>query len=571
MIDPPNNYLDKYYTNKINATKEYLSKYYDLKDCEETDNDLPDKIKKKDYIFWRIKTSVDKEELVLIVVLPRTYPDTFPKIYLSKDCYSRYQPIPHIDKNRLICTRDTNVVCLKDDRCQEGLRKLREIAIETIKSGKNNIIQSEFINEFSAYWNDYATGIFYLTVMDCNKTKLLNMYAMRKKNIISESIENINDIFGDSDIQPKYLQKVHHILMETTISKYPWNDDDLIKIIEDNLQISYDKIQQSTESTSSLPVFLCTFPLGTDYVHFAWHYGGRREGFRKGKMPLKSHRILLEKLAKKEEVEREIAVNHRELGEFKVVIVGCGSLGSNLAMSLVESGINNLDLIDNEKLSSGNIYRHLCSFDDALEMKYKVDAVKDKLIRHCPKLNCNVNQNDVLTVLKNDISVFSEQDLIILAIGNLSVEKRISYLCKIGIIRSPILLIWMEPYGVAGHALFVHPSSGGCFNCCLDPDGYFVNSVARKRKDSYFVREAGCQSSYLPYTQQHISNYINMVLIKIIKVLQNNYSSSYLWTWLGDKSIFKDKGYKMKWKWKYKKIYHIYEQQIKHKKGCLNC
>ena len=570
MTDLPNNYLDKYYTNKINATKEYLNKYYDLNDCEESDNDLPNSITKKDHIFWRIKTYIDKEELILIIALPRTYPDTFPKIYISRNCYSRYHPIPHIDKNRLICTRDTNVVCLNDNRCQEGLRKLIEIAIETISSGIKNRIQSEFISEFHAYWDDYANGIFYLIVKDCNEVKLFNMYDLGKNIIISESIENINDVFGDSSIQPKYLRKVYHILMKTTISEYPWNDDDLIKIIEDHLKISYEKIQQSFEECSGLPVFICTFPLGSDYVHFAWCYTGREKGFRKGRAPLKVNRIALKKLIKKKVDERERTVSHKEL-EFKVSIVGCGSIGSNLAMSIVESGIHNLDLIDNERLNAQNIYRHLCGFNAALKGKHKTDAVKEKLIQHCPKLNCNVKQKDILTLLRDDISIFSEKDLIILAIGNLSVEKRISYLCKIGIIRSPLLLVWMEPYGVAGHALFIHPLSGGCLNCCIDADGYFVHSVARKRKDSYFVREAGCQSSYLPYSYQHISNYINMVLSKIIEVLQNNYSSSYLWTWLGDKSTFIEKGYKMNCKWKYKKIYHMYEQRIEHRKGCLTC
>lgn len=586
MADLPNNYLDKYYTNKIKVTKEYLSKYYNLSDCEESDNDLPDNIAKKDYIFWRIKTYVKKEELILIIALPRTYPDTFPQIYISKNSYSRYHPIPHLNKNRLICTRDTNVVCLNDNRCQEGLRELIEIAIKNIKLGKSNKSQSEIISEFNAYWDDYANSKAYLIVRDCNKVKLFNMYRLGKKTIISESIENISDFLGDLSIQPKYRQKVYHILMNKTISEYPWNDDDLIKIIEYHMKISSKEIEEYFEECPNLAVFICSFPLNGDYVHFAWYYTIRNKllnGFRRGMIPFnvlypkiktqKPNRIELKKLIKKEAGKRERVVNHRELGEFKVSIVGCGSLGSNLAMSIVESGINKLDLIDNEILSIKNIYRHLCDFDDVLGVrpKYKVDAVKDKLIQHNPKLNCNVKQDDVLTLIRNDINVFSDRDLIILAIGNLSVEKRISYLCKIGIIRSPLLLVWMEPYGVAGHALFIHPLSGGCLNCCIDADGYFVHSVARKRKNFYFIREAGCQSSYLPYSYQHVSNYINMILNKIIEILQNNYSSSYLWTWLGDKSTFIDKGYKMNFKWKYKKKYSIYEQRIKHRKGCLNC
>ena len=50
--------------------------------------------------------------------------------------------------------------------------------------------------------------------------------------------------------------------------------------------------------------------------------------------------------------------------EFKmnknVCIIGCGSIGSKIAMSLVQSGIRNVTLIDSEKIESENIARNLC-------------------------------------------------------------------------------------------------------------------------------------------------------------------------------------------------------------------
>jgi tRNA A37 threonylcarbamoyladenosine dehydratase len=48
---------------------------------------------------------------------------------------------------------------------------------------------------------------------------------------------------------------------------------------------------------------------------------------------------------------------------FKVVnvlIAGCGSGGSSVALQLVMSGIHNFTLIDNDTLGPENVIRHIC-------------------------------------------------------------------------------------------------------------------------------------------------------------------------------------------------------------------
>lgn len=68
---------------------------------------------------------------------------------------------------------------------------------------------------------------------------------------------------------------------------------------------------------------------------------------------------------------------HRALSEKKVGIVGLGSVGSKLAISLARSGIRKFLLIDDDVMLQGNVSRH--ELDWASVGVNKVDAVKETL------------------------------------------------------------------------------------------------------------------------------------------------------------------------------------------------
>ena len=50
--------------------------------------------------------------------------------------------------------------------------------------------------------------------------------------------------------------------------------------------------------------------------------------------------------------------------DISVVIVGCGSIGSHLAMCLAKSGVSKFTLIDNDIVVAENVPRHLCDMVD---------------------------------------------------------------------------------------------------------------------------------------------------------------------------------------------------------------
>lgn len=77
---------------------------------------------------------------------------------------------------------------------------------------------------------------------------------------------------------------------------------------------------------------------------------------------------------------------YEDLENKTVMIVGIGSIGSQLAIQLAKSGVKKFILIDYQKLEIENIIKHELSLKDI--HRYKTKAIKDKLIQINPNISC---------------------------------------------------------------------------------------------------------------------------------------------------------------------------------------
>lgn len=88
--------------------------------------------------------------------------------------------------------------------------------------------------------------------------------------------------------------------------------------------------------------------------------------------------------------------------EKRAVLVGCGSVGSLVAMELARSGVGKFVLCDTDTLEIHNICRHQCGFSDL--GRYKVDAVKDKIL--------DINPNAEVVTYRSIIQRVPEDELL---------------------------------------------------------------------------------------------------------------------------------------------------------------
>jgi len=165
--------LNNFYEESSERVKQHLEKKYSAKKINEEDDDFPDIYQKENYIFLKVHVVRESSPLTLVIAIHKHFPDKLPKIYLSKKDYLEIPLIPHVDKNRFVCTKDPRVIFLNDKKPAEAIDELIKVAIDIISKGikKENI--EDFTEEFLAYWNDQA------------ETKFLSLWSP------SAAIENV--------------------------------------------------------------------------------------------------------------------------------------------------------------------------------------------------------------------------------------------------------------------------------------------------------------------------------------------------------------------------------------------
>jgi molybdopterin/thiamine biosynthesis adenylyltransferase len=138
----------------------------------------------------------------------------------------------------------------------------------------------------------------------------------------------------------------------------------------------------------------------------------------------------------------------------KIVIIGCGGLGSSLAYALGSSGIGEIHLVDFDEVSVHNIHRQI-AFKVGDEGKLKADVVKESIENRCPfvKVYAHIGRLEVFTC--KDIDV----DLIIDATDNLPTRGLIDAYAKE--VKTPWIYGSVEAFN--GQVCFFEKSSFSAF------------------------------------------------------------------------------------------------------------
>lgn len=151
------------------------------------------------------------------------------------------------------------------------------------------------------------------------------------------------------------------------------------------------------------------------------------------------------------------------LNDCKVCLVGCGSIGSYIADMFASSGTGYLTLIDDDSYQIENLYRH--QLPATALFGSKVGMLKMTLESKYPFLSVETEKKKVLQI--KEASFYKQFDIIVMAIGSPSHERRFNEFLRENTIETPVVYTWVEPYGVGGHAIAVLPGKRGCLACAF--------------------------------------------------------------------------------------------------------
>lgn len=144
----------------------------------------------------------------------------------------------------------------------------------------------------------------------------------------------------------------------------------------------------------------------------------------------------------------------------RVAVFGVGGVGGFVVEALVRSGIEHIDIIDNDRVSLTNINRQIIATHKSVG-KYKVDVMKERILDINP--NCEVNTYQKFFLPENeDEFPFESWDYVVDAID--TVTGKIGIICKCNKLNIPVI------------------SSMGAGNK-MNPQGFKVADIYKTRED----------------------------------------------------------------------------------------
>lgn len=173
----------------------------------------------------------------------------------------------------------------------------------------------------------------------------------------------------------------------------------------------------------------------------------------------------------------------------RVMIVGLGSFGSQIAIELAKAGVGNFSLFDFDRVELHNLARHTCTIKDLGRMK--TDAIYDAIVGKNPYAYVEkfpIDINDDLQLLNDEIS---KADIVICATDNNKSRFNISE-----------ALVKQQKLGIFGRAVtraeggdvFRYTPGGPCY-CCLIGAGWY-DTTAEEITNEDSARQNGQIAAY---------------------------------------------------------------------------
>ena len=223
-----------------------------------------------------------------------------------------------------------------------------------------------------------------------------------------------------------------------------------------------------------------------------------------------------------------------ELATKSVLLVGCGSVGSELALRLTSAGIGRLTISDPDTFSEENLYRHVLSVNDIGRPKTEALA-REIALRH-PW--AEVKSWPIPLEEFRVPAVLQRFELVVIAIGSPTVERVFADYCRREAVGVPVMNCWLDGYGIGGHAILALPGAKGCWRCAyLDPDtlagGLTSNLNFLKPGQVVMRNHGGCGAQFLPYSGIAASCTATMAADLAVRFLAGEVASSSKVSWKG--------------------------------------
>lgn len=596
--------LEQVYDDATRRARRLVASRYPLETCEVSSPDYPAPGEEWRQV-WYVTIENAESPLRLILALPFTFPDELPKVYVPIERAECIKRIPHIDKNRLLCTFDTTEVA-PNLNCHPG-----QIALEVIQraeqiwfEGTTGINHQDFDEEFEAYWAQSTNGKAIALIEPNGDSREIAAVSLIPK------WKDASWLLVEKETEGKrWLSAVGHTnkgkcrpalylpLKCFGIPPFPATNREIYKRLQENDPQALQRLlnflgekERPTAVLFSVPAGVAGRAMGLWWHPVFYHEVNRGlknvkkqigliPGFRPGP---KAAKLELSVYQGEQELTRNSVIQvHRErlfkrtagtvpkTWDDPVSIIGCGSIGGFLAEHLARSGVvDRFRLIDPEFLNVENTARHPCGMSEV--GLSKVAAIAQRISHHFPYIQCETHEKNILELLRASPTALEPSSLRVIAVGADAVERRLNRLFRASAQGwpGPTCFVWVEPYLYGGHAIYLHKDSPGCFECAFDDQFLFKYRVIQNPQ-RLSKREAGCQTTYVPYSGADAAHFVSALTRFLLSARDT--SENLVFSWIGDLNGAKQEGLIIQPDWIIVDPFSIQVRTLQANPDCLVC
>jgi hypothetical protein len=446
---------------------------------------------------WRMRTM----GVGLVVLADRDFPFSKPQAFV--DGYDRERPQPHIEPLAKlgglarIClqtptTPDTPLLSV-----QAAVRDARQL----LQANENGDEEADFSNDFGSYWRHYLPD-------GAKAARLWGLSGLtRGIGRFAQGTDGTYYCFPDKPTLERYSRHlwsgwvrdprqfpIVELRKLPRPDRFPRDTETFLTFLK---RCTADGLHAVGETLRTRPrrlpvVFTSVGPNGRIF-EVAVSLVVRQDS--KGRPPVKAN--VHSKLGDEDVVRLYDAVPlntsnldaaltrlpDRELARKgkKVVIVGCGALGSGIAVMLAKAGVSRFVFVDPENLGWENIRRHELGAE--LVGRPKATALKGRIERAIPDVeDIQAFTSTLQRALDQSPSLLDDADLIIAATGDWGCESFLDQWASGRDMVTPAIYTWTEAFALATHAVLIS-GKGSKLAEGFDPSGTFKGMASGARRE----------------------------------------------------------------------------------------
>jgi molybdopterin/thiamine biosynthesis adenylyltransferase len=568
---------------------------------------------KREIVFCYEGTlDIKDTETVLQIAFDADFPASKPLFFLKEPYALGF--IPHVETDGYICYVHDEGLILNQDDPTGVLEACFSKAVQTLTDGltKKNI--NDFYNEFEAYWSRLKGAFPLISFVEITSyaKKIKIAYSKELASLViadtqEEIVDGFNRFFGKHATMKQYSNPGIYIPLRSPILPPApdslWDPKMLRQIIFNNVSSSNKKrlkelIKRKTVSTATEELIVLSIPLpngnyalaGIEFRNFAPLPQRRSKIFphplNKVGCKFQMTPAAVQRYDKDFVLPRAGAT--LSLVDKNILLIGCGSVGGHIAFELARAGVTDFTLIDKDFLSIENIHRHALGVDrlyskikgddiGSCKKVYKVKSLKSELEAKYPFVTVKAIEKPIQQLIRDSAVDFSNFDLIIIALGEPTLELFLNRHFHRLNNCPPVIFTWLEAFGIGGHALLTkNNKKNGCLECLFhDPNDFtatLYNRASFAAPGQFFGKSiTGCGSVFTPYGSMDALQTALLATRLAVNTLLKKEKDNPLLSWKGECSLFMEEGFYLSPRYELS-AEELYEKRYKYKlEQCRIC